>query len=616
MTAVDPARPVVTPQERRLTLAALMVVLLLSSLDQTVVGVAMPRIIAELHGLSLIAWLTTAYMLTSTVFVPIYGKLSDLYGRKTILVFGIVVFLLGSWLCGASGEFGDLPLIGGGMNQLILFRAIQGIGGAALFTMTFTIIADLFEPRERGKFMGIFASVFGISLVLGPLAGGFFTDLGTVSLFGQEFAGWRGVFYVNVPIGLLALFMIAFKMPTLGRRVPGRVDYLGAIFFMAAVTPFLLALTWGNQYGWLSPRVLSSFGAAIVSLGIFFAVEVGNPDALMPLGLFRNRVFSIANAAAFLVSMAFMGVISFLPLYMQVVRGVDATKSGLSMLPLLGGLMATSVLSGFLASKTGRYKPFILAGYVGVLVGVILLSRIGPDTTTLDLGWRMFIVGIGIGPTQSLFNLAIQNAVPAAQIATATSTSQFFRQIGSTVGVTLFGTMLTGSLLVELPKQLPAIPGMSTAKVDMGEAQSQAMNPNRIHDKVAQAFDDQYNQFDRAYHGDQAAVAAVLDNPAVPDGMKTKLRAGDTANAEQTLKAIRQALDHRLPDLVAKLERGTKVAFSNAITSMFKNSWAIVALGIAIAVFLPEIPLRQRAKPGEETVGGSDDETRIVAAAE
>jgi EmrB/QacA subfamily drug resistance transporter len=610
MTSSEVSRKAVTPQERRLTLAALMAVLLLSSLDQTVVGVAMPRIIAELHGLSLIAWLTTAYMLTSTVFVPIYGKLSDLYGRKTILVFGICVFLFGSWCCGAAGEFGDLPLIGGGMNQLILFRAIQGIGGAALFTMTFTIIADLFEPRERGKFMGIFASVFGVSLVLGPLAGGFFTDLGMVKILGYNFAGWRGVFYVNLPIGLLALFMIIFKMPTLGRRIPGRVDYVGAIFFMAAVTPFLLALTWGNSLGWLSLRVLSAFAAALISLGIFFAVEIGNPDALMPLGLFRNKIFAVANSAAFLVSMAFMGVISFLPLYMQVVRGISATNSGLSILPLLGGLMATSILSGFLASKTGRYKPFILGGYVMVMVGVVLLSRIGPDTTIPDLGWRMFVMGVGIGPTQSLFNLAIQNAVPPSQIAVATSTSQFFRQIGSTVGVTIFGTMLTGSLLVELPNQLPAVPGMSVGKIDMGEAQSQAMNPNRIHDRIAQAFDDQYQTFDKAYHGDPAAVASVLANPAVPEGMKTKLRSGDTGNADQTLKTIRQALDHRLPDLVAKVERGTKVAFSNAITSMFKNSWVIVALGILIVLFLPEIPLRAKAKPGE------GEEVPLVAAAE
>jgi EmrB/QacA subfamily drug resistance transporter len=589
----------VTPQERRITIAALMTVLLLSSLDQTVVGVAMPRIIAELHGLDLIAWVSTAYMLTSTVFVPIYGKLSDLYGRKAILIFGICVFLASSWLCGMSGEFGDIPLLGGGMNQLILFRALQGVGGAALFTMTFTIVADLFEPRERGKFMGMFASVFGVSLVLGPLAGGFFTDLGTVDILGYHFAGWRGAFYVNVPIGLLALFMIAVKMPRLGKRTPGRVDVLGAVFFMAGVAPFLLALTWGNTYGWMSTRVLASFAVAMVSLGAFFWVEIGNPHALMPLGLFRNRVFTVANMAAFLVNMAFMGVISFLPLYMQVVRGVSATKSGLSMLPLLGGLIGTSILSGFLASKTGRYKPFILGGYVCVMIGVVLLSQIDADTSTLDLGWRMLIMGIGIGPTQSLFNLAIQNAVPVERIATATSTSQFFRQIGATIGVTIFGTLLTGNLKVELPKHLPNVPGMAAGKIDMGEAQRQAMNPDSIHDRIAQAFDDQYRLFERAYHGDQAAVDAVLANPAIPDALKNRLRSGDTADADKTLATIRQALDHRLPVITAEVERGTKVAFAAAISGMLRNSWAIVLLGIVIAVFLPEIPLRQRAKPEE-----------------
>jgi EmrB/QacA subfamily drug resistance transporter len=609
MTQVDGARPSVTPQERRLTLAALMVVLLLSSLDQTIVGVAMPRIVSELHGLSLIAWLSTAYMLTSTVFVPIYGKLSDLYGRKAILVFGICVFLLGSWLCGLSGEFGDLPLLGGGMTQLILFRAVQGIGGAALFTMTFTIIADLFEPRERGKFMGIFASVFAVSLVLGPLVGGFFTDLGAVHLFGHEIAGWRGVFYVNLPTGAAALFMIIVKMPELGRRVQGRVDYLGALFFMAAVAPFLLALTWGNSYGWASARVLGSFAASAASLAIFLFVELGNPNALIPLGMFKNRVFSVANAAGFLVGMAFMGVISFLPLYMQVVRGVSATNSGLAILPLLGGLMSTSLLSGFLASRTGRYKPFLLAGYVAVLAGVLLLGRIGPDTTVADLGWRMFIMGLGIGPTQSLFNLAIQNAVPIGQIATATSTSQFFRQIGSTVGVTVFGSLLIGNLLVQLPKHLPAIPGAAAPKIDMAEAQSQAMNPNRIHDKVAEALDAQYGVFDRAYHGDQAAVAQILDNPAVPEGMKTKLKSGDFGDPDKILKGIRQALDHRAVQLTAEVERGTKVAFSESITAMFANSWPIVALGILIVLFLPELPLRSRAKLDEAKVAAAARES-------
>ena len=236
-----------TPQERRITLAALMVVLLLSALDGTVVGTAMPRIIAQLHGFELFSWLTSAYMLTSTVLVPIYGKLSDLYGRKPILIIGVVVFLTGSMLCGMAGEFGDLPLIGGGMVQLIISRAIQGVGGAALFTSTFTNVADLFPPRERGKFMGLFGAVFGFAMVLGPLVGGFFTDHGTTTIFGREIAGWRWVFYVNLPVGLIALFMILFKMPRLSHKATGKVDYpLGALLFDRGVR----TLAAGADLGW------------------------------------------------------------------------------------------------------------------------------------------------------------------------------------------------------------------------------------------------------------------------------------------------------------------------------------------------------------------------------
>jgi hypothetical protein len=267
--------------------------------------------------------------------------------------------------------------------------------------------------------------------------------------------------------------------------------------------------------------------------------------------------------------------------------------------------MSTSILSGFLASKTGRYKPFILGGYLFVLAGVLLLARIGPETTIPDLGWRMFVMGVGIGPTQSLFSLAIQNAVPVSQIATATSASQFFRQIGSTVGVTVFATLLTGNLLIELPKQLPSVPGMTVGKIDMAEAQTQAMNPNRVHDTVTAALDAQYSQFDRAYHGDPDAVAAVLANPAVPDGMKAKLRSGELGDVDKTLAGIRQALDKRGEKLIADVTHGTKVAFSNSITGMFAKSWPIVALGIFIVLFLPEVPLRAKTKPEDAAVAAA-----------
>src|SRR5690606_26475254 len=251
----------ITEQQKRTTLIALLVVFLLSALDMTIISTAMPRIIEDLNGLELYAWVTTAYMLTSTVLVPIYGKLGDLYGRKYILVVGVSIFLLGSALCGLSGEFGTLPLLGDGMQQLIIFRAVKGVGGAALFTSAIAIIADLYEPRERARFMGLFGAIFGLATIIGPAIGGFLTDYATMSLWGHEIPGWRWVFYVNLPLGFVALFMIIAKTPTSNRASGGSVDYLGAILLVTAFVPFLLALTWGgHQYAWDSLEIMEMFG--------------------------------------------------------------------------------------------------------------------------------------------------------------------------------------------------------------------------------------------------------------------------------------------------------------------------------------------------------------------
>ncbi|MBO9706976.1 MAG: MFS transporter [Caulobacter sp.] len=435
--------------ERRTTLAALMIVFLLSALDQTIVSTAMPRIISELHGLTLYSWVTTAYLLTSTVMVPIWGKLGDIYGRKPVLVSGIAIFLAGSWLSGLSGEFGAM-LGMSGMVQLIVFRALQGIGGGALFTTAFAIIADLYPPRERGKFAGIFGSVFGFASVLGPLIGGYFTDHGTVHLGGHVIAGWRWVFYVNLPLSLLSLFMVLVKMPPLEHRRSGAVDYVGAILLVAAFVPLLLALSLGgHDFAWSSPQSIGLFAGAAAALAAFLFVEsrVGNP--ILPLRLFGNKVFATANLAGFLISMAFLGVVTFLPLYMQLGLGVDATTSGLAILPLMGGLIVSSTLAGQLVSKTGRYKPLMIGGAVLLLAGVWLLSRVTTQTTLPDLCWRMAIMGLGLGPGQSLFNLATQNAVEVRDIGVATSSNQFFRQIGSTIGVAVFGALLTHRLANE-----------------------------------------------------------------------------------------------------------------------------------------------------------------------
>jgi EmrB/QacA subfamily drug resistance transporter len=440
-----------TDAERKVTLSAVLIVFLLAALDQTVVATAMPVIISQLRGLEYYSWVTTSYLLSSTVMVPIWGKLGDLYGRKGVLLAGILLFLLGSWLSGLAGEFGDLPLLGGGMVQLIVFRAIQGLGGGALFTTAFAIIADLYPPRERGRFAGLFGGVFGLSSAIGPLLGGYFTDHGTVTFAGHVIAGWRWVFYLNVPLALVALFMVIFKMPKLSHAPKGSIDYLGALLIVAACVPLLLALSFGGQkYAWESPTIISLFAMFVVFTVLFVFNERKADDPIIHMELFADKVFTWANLGGFFSSMSFLSVVAFLPLFMQLGQGLKATTSGLSTLPLMAGLIIAATLSGRLVTKTGRYKQVLLAGVAILFAGTLLLGLMGYQTTPLDLIWRMTLLGMGLGPLQGTFGIAIQNAVPADRIGVVTSAHSFFRQIGSTVGVAIFGTLLTNNLNANL----------------------------------------------------------------------------------------------------------------------------------------------------------------------
>ncbi|HJV41200.1 MDR family MFS transporter [Caulobacter sp.] len=461
-----------TDAERRLTLAALMIVFLLSALDQTIVSTAMPRIISELNGLNLYSWVTTAYLLTSTVMVPIWGKLGDIFGRKPVLISGISIFLAGSWLSGLSGEFGTLLGVPG-MVQLIVFRALQGIGGGALFTTAFAIIADLYPPRERGKFAGIFGSVFGLASVLGPIIGGYFTDHGTVQVGTHTVAGWRWVFYVNLPLSLLSLFMVIVKMPPLEHRQAGRIDFLGAALLICAFVPMLLALSLGgHNFAWTSPESLALFALAAMSLVAFVVAETKVSNPILPMHLFRNRVFTTANLAGFLISMAFMGVVMFLPLYLQLGRGVAATVSGMTMLPLMAGLILGSTVAGQLVTRTGQYKPLMIGGAAILLLSVFLLHDLSKIHGLALLCVLLAFVGLGLGPGQSLFNIATQNAVDPRDIGVATSSNQFFRQIGSTVGAALAGALLTARL-AGLPGgglDLGALEGMAVKAAARGQA--------------------------------------------------------------------------------------------------------------------------------------------------
>lgn len=586
-------------RERNLTLIAVMVVFLLGALDNTIVSTAMPKIISQLNGLSLYTWVTTGYMLASTIMVPIYGKLSDIYGRKPILIFGISLFLIGSVLCGLAGEFGALPLLGGGMTQLVLFRAIQGLGGAALFSSAFAIIADMIPPAERGRYSGLFGGVFGLASVIGPIVGGFFTDHGTVTLLGHVIDGWRWVFYVNIPLGLFALFLIATKMPALrfgnGSR---QIDYLGAGLIVTTFVPLLLALTWGGStYPWTSVTVLGLFAFSIVSLVVFLFVERRVPNPIMSLGLFKIPVFSLANGASFIINIAFLGVVMFLPLFMQLVQGVSATNSGFTLLPLMLGLIASSTISGQIVTRTGRYKPVMIVGALILLLGVFFLTQINLDTTQLELAWRMVVVGIGLGPAQSLFTLAIQNAVPVEQIGVATSASQFFRQIGSTIGLAVFGSLLTFSVGNEIPKFLPASL-QQTQAFDLSSLNSLGTGGN-VSDTITQGFDQLYKQVEAALNGNERAKTSLLQNSQTPEQVKQLLANSGTLSETtktQILSQLKTSLDEQAKTLAGQLESGIKQGFAHSIHFLFEVSLGVILLGAAIAFFIPEIPLRKHTR--------------------
>jgi EmrB/QacA subfamily drug resistance transporter len=441
---------------------AVMITLFLSALDQTITSTAMPRIVAELKGLELYPWVTTIYLLTSTIMVPIWGKLGDLYGRKAIMISGIGLFVLGSWLCGLSQS----------MVELIAFRGVQGLGGGALFTGAFAVIGDLFPPRERGKYAGLIGAVFGLSSVIGPVVGGFFTEHGTVDLAGIHVAGWRWVFYLNLPLAILSLFMIISRMPTLSAKRKAKIDIAGAALVAISVASLMLALSWGGHiYPWGSATILGLFAVFAVSLVAFVMVERTAAEPVMPLGLFGIRAFWTTTIASFFISMSFMGVVTFLPLYLQLGLGVPATQSGVAILPMMAGLIISSGLAGRMVSKTGHYKRYMIGGALALLAGIVLMAILGDGANVRQITWRMFIIGLGLGPAQSLFSTVAQNSAPHGQMGVVTSASQFFRQIGSTVGTAIFGALLTARLAGEMTAR-----GEGGGKAGLAQLQALALN--------------------------------------------------------------------------------------------------------------------------------------------
>ena len=422
----------------RLIFGALLLVLLLAALDQTIVSTALPTIVGELEGLSMLPWVVTAYLLASTVSGPIYGKVGDLYGRKIVLQSAIVIFLVGSALCGISQN----------MTELIVFRGIQGLGGGGLFVVTIAVVGDIIPPRDRGRYQGFFGGVFGVSTVIGPLLGGFFVDN----------LSWRWIFYVNLPIGLIALAVIAtaFKAPTDRSRPRPSIDYVGAALLAGGLSAIVLYTSLGGTtYPWSSPAMLALLVAGIALLVAFVFVETRAAEPILPLELFRNRVFAVTSAVGFIVGLALFGAITYLPLYLQDVKGHSPTVSGLLLTPMMAGLLITSIGSGQLISRFGRYKPFPIAGTAIAAVGLVLLSRLHVDTSTLVTAAYMLVLGFGLGLVLQVLVLAAQNAVEYKYLGVASSGSTLFRQIGGSIGVSAFGAIFANRLAHGLATNIP-----------------------------------------------------------------------------------------------------------------------------------------------------------------
>ncbi|HEY7926115.1 MAG TPA: MDR family MFS transporter [Candidatus Dormibacteraeota bacterium] len=432
------------PRQKALIMVAIMLGLFLAALDQTIVGTALPRIVTDLAGNNLYTWVVTVYLLTSTVTVPIYGKLSDIYGRRPLLLIGIAVFLLGSALSGLSQS----------MGELIIFRGLQGLGAGAIFPIALSVIGDLFSPAERGRYQGLFGAVFGLSFIIGPFLGGFLTDN----------LSWHWIFYVNLPIGIAALAVIATQLPNSGNTRGVRVrdlDFLGIGIFSVAAISLLIGLTnkgltdsSGRLYDWTSLNVLAyMLVAALLTVGFVIAEHFAR-EPIIPLDQFRNRSYTTINAATFLVAFGFFCAIIFLPRYFQAVEGLSATASGYRTWPLMLGLILSSTLSGVMVSRTGRYKVMLIGAAFVLTVGMFLMTRLQVDTGYWTLSLWMAIAGLGVGPTFSVTTVALQNAVPVRRIGVATSNLTFFRQIGGSVGLAIAGSIFALTFATQLPTQL------------------------------------------------------------------------------------------------------------------------------------------------------------------
>ncbi|GAA3431506.1 MDR family MFS transporter [Kutzneria kofuensis] len=517
-------------------LSGLLLGMLLSALDQTIVSSAMRTIADQLHGQSLQAWATTAYLITSTIATPLYGKLSDIYGRKPVYLASISIFLVGSVLSGISTS----------MYELAAFRALQGVGAGGLMSLAFAIIGDMIPARERGKYQGYFLAVFGLSSVAGPVVGGFFAGLPT--LLGVD--GWRWVFLVNIPIGVVALIVVSRVLNLPHRRVDQKVDYWGAVTLCLGVVPLLIVAEQGREWGWGSPASLVTFVVAAVGIVAFILVERRLGDAaLLPMRLFRNSVFSLANTLNFIVGMAMFGGLVALPLYLQIVKGESPTAAGLLTLPMMAGITIASLSSGQVIARTGRYKMLPIIGTAAMAVALFLFSGLTPDTSLVVAGLVMALMGLGLGLCMQTLVMAVQNVAAPQDMGVATASTQFFRGIGGTAG-----TAISLSILFSV-----------------------------VGDRIGTAFS--------SARTDPSFIAAtqdpkVLSNPVDAGFLKGLAGGGSNIDLENT--SFIQLLDGRLA-------RPLLEGFSSAMDTVFVVGGITAAVAFVLIWFLKEVPLSTKS---------------------
>ncbi|MET9125453.1 MULTISPECIES: MDR family MFS transporter [unclassified Streptomyces] len=519
-----------THQQIMVILSGLLLGMFLAALDQTVVSTAIYKIGESLNGLTAQAWVTTAFLITSTIATPMYGKLSDQYGRKPFFLFAIAVFITGSALCTLSTS----------MYMLAAFRAFQGIGAGGLFSLAFAIIGDIIPPRERAKYQGYFMAVFGTSSVLGPVVGGALAGQNT--LLGID--GWRWIFLINVPIGIVALIVVAKVLHLEHNRREHRIDFAGALSLMVALVPLLIVAEQGRTWGWGSTSSVVCYVIGVLGVVSFlFAEHRAGDDALLPMRLFRNGVFAVGAAQSTIIGIGMFGGITLLPLYLQLVKGNSPTKAGLLTLPLVLGIMALSVVAGQITSRTGRYKIFPIIGGGLLVIGMLMLWRLTADSGLVYTDLAMFVVGAGLGLNMQTIVLAMQNAVPPRDIGVATSSTTFFRQMGGTAGVAVFLSIVYSV----------------------------------VGDKISEAFADA--------RGTAAFQAAAQ---AHPDQVKTLTSAASgsvgTLNDTSFLSHLDPVLAHPF-----------KVGFTNAVTVAFLVGAAVLVFAFILAFFIKEVPLRTTA---------------------